>query len=241
MLTSSSRRLSLAVFIGACLSHEQLNAQRALGVNGRLVRISTDTMHITRIEGGHERPGGQAISAVHGGPGDVLVLLYRYELPGNVRRVTLTRLDRESLRPIEEIHDYGSGDTLIVRYGQGGAIAERHRGGSTQSYAPDTAARRAFTSAAIDLVFRALALRPLYETELPVYFMALNRTERVRVRVRGSQTLQTRSGGSVGCWWLEAEFPGGAVEQFWIAKKSRDLIRILAHVSPDTLERYDRR
>jgi hypothetical protein len=81
---------------------------------------------------------------------------------------------------------------------------------------------------------RALALRPLYETELPVYFMPLNQTERVRVRVRGSQTLQTRSGTSVACWLLDAEFPGGAIEQFWIAKNSRDLVRILAHVSPDT-------
>ena len=240
MLTSSPRRLYVAACIGALLGPRQLNAQSVPGLNGRLVRFATDTMHITRIERGRERPGGRAISAVRGGAAGALVLLYTYEVPGNAPRVTVTRLNRESLRPIEEIHDYGSGDTLIVRYSQEGAVATRHHGGAPLSYAPDTAAHGAFTSAALDLVFRALPLRDRYKTELSVYFMPLNRTERILVRVHGSQTLKTRSGTEVGCWRLEAQFPGRAVEQFWIAKKSRDLIRVLGHVSPDTLERYDR-
>jgi hypothetical protein len=50
----------------------------------------------------------------------------------------------------------------------------------------------------------------------------------------------TAAGAAVECWWLEAVFPGGLREQFWIAQNSRDLIRVLSHLSPDTLEQYAR-
>ena len=232
--------VALAGLLLATLWCSQPSAQSVPRVNGRLLRLRTDTMRITRIESGREILGGWAISTLQATSSDDLVLRYTYEVPGNATLVTVTSLNRESLQPIEEIHDYGTGDTIIVHYGSRGAHAERRGGRSTGWYDPDTAAHGAFSSAAVDLVFRTLPLGTGYRVEVPVYLAALNRTERIPVRVLDSQKVHTRGGDVVECWRLEAVFPGAAAEQFWIAKESRDLIRVLGHLSPDTLERYER-
>ena len=96
------------------------------------------------------------------------------------------------------------------------------------------------TSAAIDLALRTLPLARGFATQLPVYFMPLQKVVTMPIRVTGVDSVRSSKGRMLPSWILEATFPGPAIERFWIAQKTRELIRVEGHASPGVIERYER-
>ena len=235
-------RLGLAVFVAAWSIACQAPARGAppVLVDGRRITPGTDTMYITEIAGGREQAAGTAISTVRQLPADQLELRYA-RVRGGSSSTVIARMNRADLRPIEEVHDFGGGDVLRLRYTTVGVVTERRSPrGPDETSSPDPAGRDAFSSAVADLVLRALPLARGFRAELPVYIMALGRRASLPVRVAGDDVVTTLNGRRVDCWRVEADFPGPATEQFWISKESRQLMRVMGHLSPSTLERYER-
>jgi len=244
-LSWRSLRIVFAVLLAPCVVACQAARPPALGaVDGRLIALGTDTMDITEIEGGQERAAGEAISTVRELPGGQLELVYEVLNSDGARgAVVRTRLTRADLLPIEEVHDFAGGELITLRYTPAGVITERRgRGGRVVPTRPDPQGRGAYSSAVIDLVLRALPLTAGFRAELPVYMMGLGRRVSLPVRVTGEEGVSTRSGRVVDCWRVEADFPGPgpATAQMWIAKDSRELVRVLSHEGPNTLQRYER-
>ena len=160
---------------------------------------------------------------------------------GGTASTVTTRMNRADLRPIEEVHDFPGGDVLTLRYTTAGVVTERRTPrGPEEASSPDPTGRDAFSSAVADLVLRALPLAREFRAELPIYIMALGRRASLPVRVAGEEVVTTLNGRRVDCWRVEADFPGPATEEFWISKESRQLVRVMGHLSPSTLERYER-
>lgn len=207
---------------------------------GRL-RLITDTLIVTEIAGDKETPGGVAISTLRAVPPDQLEMTYRWRPRAGDSAVILAQLDRSSLQPLAEERRYPHGRVVRLAYGPWGVRGDTvEPGGRQREHATDSTARGAYTSTTIDLVLRALPLANGYRTELPVHFPAGIGRWSLPVRVVATETIRTRLGANVECWLVEADFPGPATERFWIAKQNRDLIRVLGHIGPNVLQRYDR-
>lgn len=235
-------KLALAVFAATWSVSCQAPARAELSVlvDGRLITPGTDTMYVTEIAGAREQAAGTAMSTVRQLPADQLELRYT-RVRGGSGSTVITRMNRADLRPVEEVHDFGGGDVLTLRYTMAGVVTERRSArGPDEASSLDPTGRDAFSSAVADLVLRALPLARGFGAELPVYIMALGRRVSLPVRVAGEEAVTTRDGRRVDCWRVEADFPGPATEQFWISKESHQLMRVVGHLSPTMLERYDR-
>jgi hypothetical protein len=242
-----SIRISRLVFTFACASGifatgaSALAAQTRPDVDGRRLRLATDTLMVTEIERDTERAGGLAISTLRALTPDELEMTYRWRPSIGDSAVIVARLERRSLRPLSEERRYADGSAVHLAYGPWGVRAETvHPSRGRQQHSPDSTGRSAHPSTTVDLVLRALPLATGYRAEVPVHFPAGIGRWPLSVRVVGTETVRTRRGVSVDCWVVEADFPGPATERFWIAKDTRDLIRVLAHSGPNVLQCYER-
>jgi len=153
---------------------------------------------------------------------------------------TITRVDGNTLLPVRQRAELGDGHVVTLHYLLNHVIgidsASDHSASLFSTAVPDSI----FSSGAIDLLLRALPLGERYRGSIPIYFPADNLIQSLPVRVMSQDRITTRSGRSVACWLVAADFPGGITEHFWIEQATHTIVRILAHDSETSLVRYDR-
>jgi hypothetical protein len=236
---SALRRLVAAASVSLALPGNRTSAQPApSGLTPQVLTFGADTMRIVRTPQGV--PTGSVITDVRREGQSVIRMAFVYDVPGSVHATTVTRLRRSDLRPLEQTHNFGGGDSARVVFGADQALATLWSPTRPTTTEATSLPAGAVTSAAIDLVLRTLPLARGFSTELPVYFMPLHRVIGMPVRVSGVEVLRTTKGRQTGCWVVEAEFPGPAIERFWIAQKTRELVRVEGHLSPTVIERFER-
>jgi hypothetical protein len=153
---------------------------------------------------------------------------------------TTTWVDARTLRPLHQTALLDGGRVVSLVFGHDRLVvtdsAPERPLRMTISPVPDSA----YTSAAVDLLLRALPLAIGYHATVPVYFPADEQVSPLDVRVEGAERITTRSGRTAVCWIVAADFPGDVTERFWIDQRSHAMVRILAHDGPAALVRYDR-
>jgi hypothetical protein len=153
---------------------------------------------------------------------------------------TTTWVDARSLRPLRQTALLEGGRVVTLAFGRSQLVvsdsAPERPLRLTVSPVPDSA----YTSAAVDLLLRALPLAIGYHASVPVYFPADEQVAPLDVRVEAVERVTTRSGQSAVCWVVAADFPGNVTERFWIDQRTHTMVRILAHDGPAALVRYDR-
>ena len=153
---------------------------------------------------------------------------------------TTTWVDARTLRPLRQTAMLDGRRTVSLVFGHDRLVvtdsAPERPLRMTISPLPDSA----YTSAAVDLLLRALPLAIGYHATVPVYFPADEQVSPLDVRVEGAERVTTRSGRTTVCWVVAADFPGDVTERFWIDQRTHAMVRILAHDGPAALVRYDR-
>jgi hypothetical protein len=153
---------------------------------------------------------------------------------------TTTWVDARTLRPLHQTALLEGNRVVSLVFGHDRLVvtdsAPERPLRMTISPLPDSA----YTSAAVDLLLRALPLAIGYHATVPVYFPADEQVSPLDVRVEGADRITTRSGRTAVCWIVAADFPGAVTERFWIDQRSHAMVRILAHDGPAALVRYDR-
>jgi Protein of unknown function (DUF3108) len=153
---------------------------------------------------------------------------------------TTTWVDARTLRPLHQTALLEGRRVVSLVFGHDRLVvtdsAPERPFRMTISPLPDSA----YTSAAVDLLLRALPLAIGYRATVPVYFPADEQVFPLDVRVEGADRVTTRSGRTAECWIVAADFPGEVTERFWIDQRSHAMVRILAHDGPAALVRYDR-
>jgi hypothetical protein len=84
----------------------------------------------------------------------------------------------------------------------------------------------AYTSESLDLLVRALPLADGYRTTARLALPMSRRVETIGVRVDGRDTVAARSGRVVECWRVAVTSERAPTTWFWVARPSRQLIRI---------------
>jgi hypothetical protein len=153
---------------------------------------------------------------------------------------TTTWVDARSLRPLRQTALLEGGRVVTLAFGRSQLVvtdsAPERPLRISVSPVPDSA----YTSAAVDLLLRALPLAIGYHASIPVYFPADEQVAPLDVRVEAVERITTRSGQPAVCWVVAADFPGNVTERFWIDQRTHTIVRILAHDGPAALVRYDR-
>jgi hypothetical protein len=153
---------------------------------------------------------------------------------------TTTWVDARSLRPLRQTALLEGGRVVTLAFGRSQLVvtdsAPERPLRISVSPVPDSA----YTSAAVDLLLRALPLAVGYHASIPVYFPADEQVTPLDVRVEAVERITTRSGRPAVCWVVAADFPGDVTERFWIDQRTHTMVRILAHDGPAALVRYDR-
>jgi hypothetical protein len=153
---------------------------------------------------------------------------------------TTTWVDAHSLQPLRQLALLEGGRVVTLAFSQGQLVVTDSAPGRPPRTSASPVPDSAYTSAAVDLVLRALPLSIGYHASVPVYFPADQRVFALDVRVEGADRITTRNGRTAECWVVAADFPGDVTERFWIDQRSHAMIRILAHEGATTLVRYDR-
>jgi hypothetical protein len=172
--------------------------------------------------------------------GDAFEVAFEQRDSASVLVETTTWVDARTLRPLHQTALLDGGRVVSLVFGHDRLVvtdsAPERPLRMTISPVPDSA----YTSAAVDLLLRALPLAIGYHATVPVYFPADEQVSPLDVRVEGAERVTTRSGRAAECWVVAADFPGEVTERFWIDQRSHAMVRILAHDGPAALVRYDR-
>lgn len=153
---------------------------------------------------------------------------------------TTTWVDARSLRPLRQTALLDGGRVVTLSFGRSHLVVIDSAPGRPPRMSLSPVPDSAYTSAAVDLLLRALPLTIGYHASVPVYFPADEQVTPLDVRVEGADRITTRSGRPVVCWIVAADFPGNVTERFWIDQRTHAMVRILAHDGPASLVRYDR-
>ncbi len=153
---------------------------------------------------------------------------------------TTTWVDARSLRPLRQTALLDGGRVVTLSFGRSHLVVIDSAPGRPPRMSLSPVPDSAYTSAAVDLLLRALPLTMGYHTSVPVYFPADEQVTPLDVRVEGADRITTRSGRPAVCWIVAADFPGNVTERFWIDQRTHAMVRILAHDGPASLVRYDR-
>jgi len=153
---------------------------------------------------------------------------------------TTTWVDAHSLRPLRQTALLDGNRVVTLSFGRSHLVVIDSAPGRPPRMSLSPAPDSAYTSAAVDLVLRALPLTMGYHASVPVYFPADEQVTPLDVRVEGADRITTRSGRPAVCWIVAADFPGNVTERFWIDQRTHAMVRILAHDGPASLVRYDR-
>jgi hypothetical protein len=171
---------------------------------------------------------------------DVFEVAFEQRDSSSVLVETTTWVDARTLRPLHQMALLEGSRVVSLVFGHDRLVvtdsAPERPLRMTISPVPDSA----YTSAAVDLLLRALPLAIGYHARVPVYFPADEQVSPLDVRVEGADRITTRSGQTTMCWIVAADFPGDVTERFWIGQRSHAMVRILAHDGPAALVRYDR-
>lgn len=213
----------------------------------------TDTMIMSRAAdvqpvAAGRMPGrvvvGMTIERVQRRPGDrgrkVLDVSFEQRDTIGVVARTVTRVDAVSLLPLGQRADLGDGHVVTLVYLGNRLVGVDSAPGRAPRYFSAPVSDTAYASGSIDLLLRALPLADGFHTSLPLYFPSDGEEEQLPVRVAGHEHIITRAGHDADCWLVDADFPGGITEHFWIDERSHAILRILAHDDEATLVRYDR-
>jgi hypothetical protein len=178
--------------------------------------------------------------AIEPGGRDVFEVAFEQRDSSAVLVETTTWVDAHSLRPLRQTALLEGGRIVTLAFGRSQLVVTDSAPGRpirmTLSPVPDSA----YTSAAVDLLLRALPLSLGYHASVPVYFPADEQVVPLDVRVEGVDRITTRAGQPAVCWIVAADFPGNVTERFWIDQRTHAMVRILAHDGPAALVRYDR-
>lgn len=153
---------------------------------------------------------------------------------------TTTWVDAHSLQPLHQLALLDGDRAVTLAFGRGQVVVIDSAPGRPPRTSASPVPDSAYTSAAVDLVLRALPLSMGYHATVPVYFPADQQVFPLDVRVEGADRITMRSGRLAECWVVAADFPGNVTERFWIDERSHAMIRILAHDGIAALVRYDR-
>jgi hypothetical protein len=153
---------------------------------------------------------------------------------------TTTWVDARSLRPLRQTALLDGGRVVTLSFGRSHLVVIDSAPGRPPRMSLSPVPDSAYTSAAVDLLLRALPLTMGYHASVPVYFPADEQVTPLDVRVEGADRITTRSGRPAVCWIVAADFPGNVTERFWIDQRTHAMVRILAHDGPASLVRYDR-
>jgi hypothetical protein len=153
---------------------------------------------------------------------------------------TTTWVDARSLRPLRQTALLDGGRVVTLSFGRSHLVVIDSAPGRPPRMSLSPVPDSAYTSAAVDLLLRALPLTIGYHASVPVYFPADEQVTPLDVRVEGADRITTRSGRPAVCWIVAADFPGNVTERFWIDQRTHAMVRILAHDGPASLVRYDR-
>jgi hypothetical protein len=153
---------------------------------------------------------------------------------------TTTWVDAHSLQPLHQLALLDGDRVVTLAFGRGQLVVIDSAPGRPPRTSAAPVPDSAYTSAAVDLVLRALPLSMGYHATVPVYFPADQQVFPLDVRVEGADRVTMRNGHTVECWVVAADFPGNVTERFWIDQRSHAMIRILAHDGIAALVRYDR-
>jgi len=153
---------------------------------------------------------------------------------------TTTWVNARTLQPLRQLALLEDGRVVTLGFGRGEVVMVDSGPGRLPRMSASPVPDSAYTSAAIDLVLRALPLSMGFRATVPVYFPADEQVVPLDVRVEGADRITTRGGRVMECWVVAADFPGDVTERFWIDQRSHAMIRILAHEGVTNLVRYDR-
>jgi hypothetical protein len=153
---------------------------------------------------------------------------------------TTTWVDARSLRPLRQTALLDGGRVVTLSFGRSHLVVIDSAPGRPPRMSLSPVPDSAYTSAAVDLLLRALPLTIGYHASVPVYFPADEQVTPLDVRVEGADRITTHSGRPAVCWIVAADFPGNVTERFWIDQRAHAMVRILAHDGPASLVRYDR-
>jgi hypothetical protein len=153
---------------------------------------------------------------------------------------TTTWVDAHSLRPLRQTALLDGGRVVTLSFGRSHLVVIDSAPGRPPRMSLSPVPDSAYTSAAVDLLLRALPLTMGYHASVPVYFPADEQVTPLDVRVEGADRITTRGGRPAVCWIVAADFPGNVTERFWIDQRTHAMVRILAHDGPASLVRYDR-
>ena len=153
---------------------------------------------------------------------------------------TTTWVDAHSLQPLHQLALLEGERVVTLTFGQGQLVVIDSAPGRPPRTSASPVPDSAYTSAAVDLVLRALPLSMGYHATVPVYFPADQQVFPLDVRVEGADRITTRTGRAAECWVVAADFPGNVTERFWIDQRSHAMVRILAHDGIAARVRYDR-
>jgi hypothetical protein len=213
-------------------------------VNGARIPLGTDTLMIARGQSSassdsvpwhrREPPAGPewrdagwnvatltADSSSGGGSLQLDVQVHDSDSPSHLT----ARYDASSLRPIS-MRVETPGATMGFAFGPQSftEIDSSAAGPPMQSSGGIPAG--AYTSESLDLLVRALPLADGYRTTARLALPMLRRVETIGVRVDGRDTVAARSGRVVECWRVAVTSERAPTTWFWVARPSRQLIRI---------------
>ena len=227
----SRMRMRIIVLLLATAGSLHAQSAREPMPDGRRLRLGTDTLEVFVVRQGRSLRTGTIIDRLDTVRVDGELLLRRVYRRTDVALgdgvdTLVDRFPDLAPRSVRSTSAGGGTETLTWRAGRLTGAIERP---DQPDRAIDTStAASTYSRASVDLIFRASPLAVGYEVAVHAY-SARQGAAKITARVTASETLP----GFGETWRVEANYAGMSVT-FWIAARSRRVVRQIIRVAPGT-------
>lgn len=208
--------------------------------DGRRVRLSVDTFHISRVvDGKWAAPDTliQALTSVRWNGQPALLQVYRQKDFSGAPLLDSLWMDPHTLEPIR--HSRRASQIAADLRFANGRITGRVSWPNGATQAVDTVVTGPiYDAGASDLIARALPMRAGAISTLTLYVPGFGPNP-MRIVVTRQDTLRMRNGDTRGAWLLRGDI-GGEPVTMWVAADNRDLLELIAGDPAAPSMRYTR-